>query len=261
MTSASWDAGLYGRHAAHHRAFDDRILDDLRGAAPGRTVLDVGCGVGDFSDRLASALHARQVTGIDSSAEMVRAASARSRQNLSFEVVRAQDVADRFPPCTFDVVCSTAALHWIPAAEQPALAEALRAVLRPGGLLRVEFGGRGQIAAARRLLNEESQRLGGAVDPFFFPDAADYRELLRSAGFTLADDDVWLERQRRRVPDATALRGWLESQVLIAYEAELRADRREPFRRSVLARALAELRRSDGTYDQDYVRLHARAWS
>ena len=73
--------------------------------------------------------------------------------------------------------------------------------------------------------------------------------------FAIDDGFVRLVRQRRSVPDAEAFTGWLESQVLIAYQPSLPGPSYEEFRRRGLERLLERGPREDGTFDQDYIRL------
>ena len=65
-------------------------------------------------------------------------------------------------------------------------------------------------------------------------------------------DRVRLVRQRRAMPDRAALLGWLHSQVFPAYRDITDI---QGFIATAQQRAIAELRRTDGSYDQDYVRL------
>ncbi|MBD0275998.1 MAG: hypothetical protein ICV73_29235, partial [Acetobacteraceae bacterium] len=83
----------------------------------------------------------------------------------------------------------------------------------------------------------------------------DYAELLDAAGLGVRDGWLRLLRQRREMPDRAAFVGWLRSQVLVAYDPVVPRDRLAEFRAAAEDRALAELRRADGSYDQDYVRL------
>lgn len=248
----AWDASLYEPHSAHHRAFDDAFLQGLR-LRPGMSVLDLGCGHGALAERLAEDFADVSVVGVDESPSMIAAAKRRAHPNLRFELWRAQDLTPELG--RFDLVLSTAVLHWIPEAEHPRVLERVRAVLKPHGSFRAQFGGRGQIAGARRILAKESRRRGGPANPWFFPGPAAYRRLLAGAGFDDARGWVKLLRQRRQLPDRPALLGWLRSQILIAYTPHLEPDLAKDFRAAVEARALLELRRDDGSYDQDYVRL------
>jgi trans-aconitate methyltransferase len=155
-----------------------------------------------------------------------------------------------------DAVFSVAALHWVPAAEHPGMLAQLRRVLRPDGLFRAQFGGRGQIAAVKPILDQESARLGGGPAGWFFPSPADYLPLLAAAGFAVPDDGwVGLVGQVRRFPDADGMLGWLRSQTFPAYEPALPVGAVAEFRRRCEDRAVAELRRADGSYDLDFVRL------
>ncbi len=111
------------------------------------------------------------------------------------------------------------------------------------------------------LLDEESARHGGGPAGWFFPTEEQYMPLLAGAGFSTRSGG-WLRllRQRRSLPDEAAFVGWLRSQVLVAYDAVLPAERVRAFRHAAAERALAELRRADGSYDQDYVRLDLLAF-
>jgi trans-aconitate methyltransferase len=246
-----WDGALYAGNTAHHRAFDDAVLAgaDL---GPGRDVLDIGCGVGDLTARVADLVGPEgSVLGVDSSPGMIEQASARTRPGLAFAVCAAQDLDAVVAPRSADVVLSVACLHWVPGADHPGVLASVRRVLRPGGTFRADFGGAGQIAAARAILDEESARLGGPTGPWYFPEAGEYATLLDAAGLVPAR--VRLVRQRRAVPDVV---GWLRSQVLQAYLPGLPDDAaRGAFTAAAERRAVAELRRADGSHDQDYVRV------
>jgi trans-aconitate methyltransferase len=161
----------------------------------------------------------------------------------------------------FDAVVSRATLHWIPRADHPALLAAIARHLRTGGILRVEFGGRGQIAALRTILDEESSAVGGPASPWFFPDAATYGAWLAEAGFDATGGFVRLLEQRRAMPTPDSLIGYLRSQVFAAYEAQISEPSRATFRTSSEARTLAELERPDGSYDLDFVRMDVLAYA
>lgn len=250
-----WDAELYAANTAHHRQHDAELLRGLT-LPPRARVLDVGCGVGDFTARLAE-LCGGEVLGVDADPDMVATATRRQgTDRLRFAVARAQELDRLVPAGSVDAVLSVAALHWVPAAEHPTVLAQLRKVLRPSGFVRAQFGGSGQIAALRAILDEESARLGGGRAGWFFPTAAEYERLLAAAGLTTgAGGWVRLLDQRRSFPTADALAGYLDSQVLAAYDPVLPPGAVPAFRQAAQDRALAELRRADGTYDQDFVRL------
>jgi trans-aconitate methyltransferase len=253
---ARWDATLYAANTAHHRRYD---RDVLRGVRLRRTdwVLDLGCGVGDFTARLAGLVPAGQILGVDADQDMV--ATARQRNgaaHVRFEVCRAQKLDAVAPAGRYDAVLSVAVLHWVPAADHPGVLGQVRRSLRRGGAFRAEFGGHGQIAEVRRVLDDQARRHGGQPSNWYFPTPDDYAPLLAAAGL-LTEPDGWvrLVRQRRELPDATAFLGWLRSQVLVGYDPLVPADRLRAFRQSAEERAVAELSGPDGRFDQDYIRL------
>ena len=251
-----WDAELYAANTTHHRQYDAELLRGL--TLPRRArVLDVGCGVGDFTTRLAELARDGEVLGVDADPDMVATATRRQGSGrLRFAVGRAQELDRLVPAGSVDAAFSVAALHWVPAAEHPTVLAQLRKVLRGSGFVRAQFGGSGQIAALRAILDEESARLGGGSAGWYFPTAAEYEKLLAAAGLTTAAGGwVRLIEQRRSFPSAAALAGYLHSQVLGAYDPVLPDGAVPAFREAAQARALAELRRADGTYDQDFVRL------
>src|SRR6478609_3861245 len=84
----SWDGGLYAANSSHHRATDDVVVEDLERAGvlrPDARILDVGCGHGDLTARLAGLVPDGEVVGIDASADMVTTAAQRHQApNLRF---------------------------------------------------------------------------------------------------------------------------------------------------------------------------------
>ena len=242
------------------RGYGDDILQGLNLPPDGR-VLDLGCGAGALTARLARLVPRGEVLGVDADRDMVAAARLRSDDpRISFQVCRAADIAALAGPEPFDLVASRAALHRVPAAEHPAVLAAVYSVLRPGGVFRAEFGGTGQIAALLQILDAEVAACGGSPAPWYLPGPEDYRPLLLDAGFQVNPDGwVCLLHQRRAFRTETDLVGLLRGHVLLAYEAGLPVHAVAGFRRRVEERALRELRRPDGSFDQDFVRLDLSA--
>jgi SAM-dependent methyltransferase len=101
----------------------------VAGLGPGATVLEVGCGTGQLTGRLARP--GLKLTAIDIGASLIAAARRRvGDANVSFQVTSFEDLdaAD----ASFDLAISSAAFHWID--PEVAFAKSAR-LLRPGGWL------------------------------------------------------------------------------------------------------------------------------
>jgi len=106
-------------------------LADLRGNAE---ILDVGCGTGILSSRLAGTSKGLTVHGVDVSPRMIRVARKRgNRRNLQGEYQVGTVVQLPYPDEQFDVVFSCLLFHLLARSEkEPGLREIHR-VLRAGG--------------------------------------------------------------------------------------------------------------------------------
>ncbi len=107
--------------------FDSKILS----ATVGKAVLDVGCGIGEFTIRIAR--QAIEVVGVDFSVEAIRRAETNlnrvGRRNCRFKQADANQLP--FPNATFDVIVSR---RGPVTSNLQSLSEAHR-VLRSGGTL------------------------------------------------------------------------------------------------------------------------------
>ncbi len=170
------------RTAANSAAY---LLPHLQ---PGMALLDVGCGPGTLTCDLADRVGPGSVVGLDTSPEVVAAATAEARgrgtTNVTFDVGDVYALA--FADDVFDVVHAHQVLQHLtdPVA---ALAE-LRRVVRPGGLVAVRDSDYGAMTWApaeprldrwRTLYHEVTGRNGAEAD------AGRYLEgWARDAGFT-----------------------------------------------------------------------------
>lgn len=251
-----WDGAAYAANTGHHRRHDADFLASVP-LGPRDRVLDLGCGSGDFTATVAAAVPGGEVIGLDPQPSMIEQARSRAAANQSFLLGPAQRVAELVAPDSVDVIVSRAVLHWVPAAEHPAVLAGCATVLRPGGILRVDAGGGDNCRAVMALLDEVSTQVGGPREPWAFAAAGQWADLLERSGFDYSEGWVRLLAQRRGF-DREGLLGWLCSQVLQAYTAAMDVEQATAFR-AVVADRVDELRRADGSYDVTFVRLDALA--
>jgi SAM-dependent methyltransferase len=254
MTSVipqTWNPDQYASAAAFVPALGLPVLD-LLDPQPGERILDLGCGDGVLTEKLASL--GCQVVGVDSSPAQVAAAQARG---LDARVVDARELPF---DAEFDAVFSNAALHWMRPPEA-VLAGVWRA-LEPGGRFVGELGGAGNIA---QVLAALAAVLAGRdipmqqASPWYFPDEAEYRAKLEQAGFVVTSIE--------RFPRPTSLPGdlgdWLETfagSFLGIFPDGERAQVIDELRELLRPRLLND----DGVWVLDYVRLRFAAtkpWS
>jgi len=238
-----WDAAAYARHAAFVPALGAELLE-LLAPQPGETILDLGCGDGALTTRLAAA--GARVTGLEPDPDLAAAARARGVS------VVAQDAHDPFGTAAYDAVFSNAALHWMRAPEV-VLANIAQA-LRPGGRLVAEQGGFGNVAAIVTALNAAREAQGhAAVFPWDFPSPERQTARLQAAGFTVTE----VALIPRPTPLPTGLRGWLDT-FAGPFLADLPAAARAPLLDDS-ARRLAALHDPAAGWVADYVRLRFAA--
>jgi SAM-dependent methyltransferase len=173
------------------RAATEDIVAALRRwgvVAPGRAMLEIGCGIGRFEEALAPAL--RIAVGIDVSAAMLRAARQRCRgvANAAFVQTSGLDLA-AFRDESFDLVLAVDSFPYLvqagPALLARHVAEAAR-VLRAGGdLVILNLSYRGDLDQDRRDLatfaaGTFAVRRGGVQGEFSLWDGAAFHLVRRT---------------------------------------------------------------------------------
>lgn len=149
-----WDTTAYDEGHSFVFEYGEGVVDLLE-PETGERILDLGCGTGHLTDRIADA--GADVVGIDASEEMIREAR-ETHSECEFVHADARDVSFSEP---FDAVFSNAALHWIP--EQDAVLDGVADALGPGGRFVAELGGTGNVAAIVSAVQAAAAERGYAV--------------------------------------------------------------------------------------------------
>ncbi len=239
MSSEGWDAGRYQAGHSYVWRYGEALIDVLAPRA-GERILDLGCGSGQLTARIAESGAA--VTGLDASPTMIAAA----RANYPGIEFRVADGACFTVDQPVDAVFSNAALHWV-RDSRGAIGSVARA-LKPGGRFVFEMGGSGNIA---HLLNAVRATAGEIDMPWIFPTVGEYSLWLESAGLEVRRADLF--DRPTLVPGENGLEDWL-----VMFGEPLFGNRSETekaaIRRAVAERMRASSYRDDG-WTIDYRRL------
>jgi trans-aconitate methyltransferase len=247
-TTNQWETDSYDEGHSFVFEYGENVVDLLEPEA-GERILDLGCGTGHLSARIAEA--GADVVGLDASEEMIRKAR-ESHSVCEFVHADARSFSFENP---FDAVFSNAALHWIP--EQDAVLESISDALTPEGRFVAELGGAENVAAIVDAVREVAADHGHDVtNPWYFPTIGEYATILESHGLE-TQYAILFDRPTELQNGPKGLRKWLRlfgdsvlapipeeerSEVITAVEDRLRADRYR-----------------DGTWIADYRRLRVVA--
>jgi SAM-dependent methyltransferase len=238
----TWDASLYAGNGRFVALLAESLVEALD-PQPGERILDLGCGDGFLTRRIAES--GATVVGVDSSPQMVAAAK---EQGADAHCVNAESLPFNQE---FDAVLSNAALHWM--SDQDAVLRGVRRALKPGGRFVAECGGQGNIAAIRVALLAVLTAHGipaERIENNRFFAVAEYRARLESQGF-LVEEITLIPRP---TPLASGMAAWLGTFRSSVLEL-LPQEKRPVVIEQIVALLKPVLCDREGHWTADYVRL------
>jgi trans-aconitate methyltransferase len=244
--TTSWNPQTYASNARFVSDLGEPLLQLLE-PQPGDLILDLGCGDGALTEKIAH--YGCRVIGVDSSLSQLQASKRRNLQAV---------VMDGHTLCfqqRFDAVFTNAALHWMKEPER--VIDGVRLALKRLGRFVGEFGGKGNVETIRSALHAALVRRSiqpTAVDPWYYPAPEEYSQLLSQAGFTVAYIEL--------IPRPTKLPGdilaWLEI-FAQPFTKTVSEQERLAFLEEVRNELASRLRDGSGNWFADYVRLRFKA--
>jgi SAM-dependent methyltransferase len=165
---------------------------DLLPALDGKTVLDLGCGIGDQAAQLAS--RGARVIGVDANDELLATARSRGIPNAEF---RSGDIRALDEVGVVDGIWSSFAAAYVPELG-PTLAH-WRQHLNPGGWIALtevdNFFGHEPVEPTTRSLLSSYAHEALAANRYDFEMGRKLRSHLEQAGFTIADSRTLIDKE------------------------------------------------------------------
>lgn len=198
LTPDAWHGADYVHHSSLQAAMADEVLARLvlRGD---EQVLDLGCGDGKISARIAAQLPTGAVLGVDASVDMVAFAQRQfgieAWPNLRFEVANARTLAFH---ARFDLLVSFNALHWVP--QQADVLRGIRRALKPRGQAHVRLVTRAALTSLEEVAEVVRREprwmaaFAGFSDPYLRLSAEEYLALAARLGLQRVSSQSELKR-------------------------------------------------------------------
>jgi trans-aconitate 2-methyltransferase len=225
-----WSASQYLKFEDERTRPPRDLLARIPLANPKR-VVDIGCGPGNSTELLVERWPQGEVSGFDTSPDMIEKARAR----LPGVVFELADAATWNPAKPVDIIFANAVFQWLP--EHPAILKRLFGLLAPGGVLAVQMPDN-LAEPSHRLMQEAAlampfatKMVGAARYPL--PSVSFYYDLL-SRGAALLD--IWHTNYNHPLANAATIVEWVKSTGLKPFLDRLDAAEQGEFLRDYTAR-------------------------
>jgi trans-aconitate 2-methyltransferase len=240
---ADWSARQYLKFEDERTRPARDLLAQVPLTSPGQA-FDLGCGPGNSTELLVERFPKAEVTGIDSSAEMIAAARKRLPQCRFIEA----DLAAWIPTRESELLFSNAVFHWVP--DHLAVLQRLCDRLAKGGVIAVQMPDNinepvHTLAAATARDGAWAERLASANEiRETIPEPGRYYEALKPKTSRI---DIWHTIYNHPLDGAEGVVAWNRSTGLRPYLNLLEKHEQEAFLRQYTARiAEAYPPRGDG---------------
>jgi trans-aconitate methyltransferase len=250
MSINKWNTSLYDQK--HSFVFEyGKELISLLNPQPGEKILDIGSGTGHLTNQIAQA--GAHIIGIDSSSEMIQSAQ-QTYPHLQFIEADIRTFSSSYK---FDAIFSNAVLHWINDAESVVVN--ISKLLRSGGRLVVEFGGKGNISNIQQGLREVLKDVAGIEDKHsnYYPSIGEYTSLLEKYKIVVTSAMLF-DRPTKLEDGINGLRNWI-----MMFRGEVFKGLDEETKEQILGKVEERLRPllfKDGNWYADYRRLRIVAY-
>ncbi len=259
MIAFDFDGEKYRAASGHQKEWGTQVISELQLSGNER-ILDLGCGDGTLTQKLAECVPHGRVVGIDASWGMIETAKKleQNRENLCFRLMDIECLNFEYQ---FDLVFSNATLQWVK--DHKRMLQRVYLRLRPNGVLRFNFAGAGNceylVTAIRETMAEDHFAVwfSNFDWPWYFPTLEEYQSLLSI--FEFQDLRLWDENADRNFPSAKELIGWIDQPCLVPFLAILPEHLKKLFRNRTVEKMILRTRQNDGTYFETFRRINVFA--
>jgi trans-aconitate methyltransferase len=221
-------------------------------------ILDLGCGDGVLTERLASLVPDGEVIGVDASVGMINTAKKVEKSNLSFVYMDINSM--NFDNC-FDVIFSNSVVHWIK--DQKLLLENCLLALKTNGFIKWNFGSEKNasnfISTVKTVMNDDAYKkyFTNFEWPWFMPPKTEYEKIISNVGFR--EISIAYENEDKYFHDCDEMIEWIDTAAIVPFIQHLPDTQKESIRNSVISIMIEKTRQADGRYFETFRRLNVKA--
>lgn len=257
MPSFNFDGKKYRAASSHQKEWGTRLITELS-LTGNETILDLGCGDGILTAKLAELVPQGKVIGIDNSPGMINTAKELERSNLEFYLM---DITQIHYCNTFDIIFSNATLHWIK--DHTTLISNCYTALKPAGILRFNFAGQGNclhfFTVMKEVIRTPRYQLyfTGFVWPWYMPNIAEYQNII--AQFPFQEVKVWEENADKYFSHSDEMVKWIDQPSLVPFIKVVDEQDKSSFRDIVVAKMIQQTLQNDGRCFETFRRINVFA--
>ena len=257
MSRFEFDGEKYKLASKPQKEWGNKLIAELE-LNGNEVILDLGCGDGFLSERLAALVPNGKVVGIDASIGMIQTAKKCEKDNLVFVCM---DINEIDFTDFFDVIFSNATLHWVKDHER-LLKNTLKA-LKTNGIVRWNFAGEGNcsnfIDTIKPVMNENAYKeyFRNFEWPWFTPSIEEYEKIISNAGFSSVHIEP--ENADRYFSDSDEMIKWIDQPAIVPFIRCIPDEKKEDFRNTIIDRMIEKTMQPDGSCFEMFRRINVRA--